>query len=195
MVRALTVILVLSCATQVVAQTNGEAPAQFLFFGGVSENANNLPYRSALLITDRKVSPVFSLGSGRGFEFSVTRLKTRHLAYTADFSGYLERFTGDATYCQPNACGVGLRYEDKAQAFYLVAGPELRGSERRRMTAFVHALGGAVFSRSKYTMAGSYVATPIREAQGRRRDKTPVPCLRSAILRRRHWAGSRLRHR
>ena len=128
MVRTLTVILVLSCATQVVAQTNGEAPSRFLLFGGVSENPNNIPYRSTLLITDRKPSPFFSLGSGRGFEFSITRRKTRHLAYTADFSGYQERFTGDATYCQPNGCGVGLRFEDEAQAFYLVAGPELRGS-------------------------------------------------------------------
>ena len=157
MVRTLTVILVLSWATQVVAQTNGEAPSQFLLFGGLSENPNNFPYRSTLLIRDRKVSPFLSLGSGRGFEFSLTRLRTRHLAYTADFSGYLERFTGNATYCQPNACGVGLRFEDKAQAFYLVAGPELRGSERRRMTPFVRGLGGAVFSRSKFTMAGSNV--------------------------------------
>jgi|SRR5215212_887301 len=157
MVRALTVILVLSCATQVVAQTNGEAPSQFLLFGGVSENPNNVPYRSALLITDRKVSPFFSLGSGRGFEFSVTRLKTRHLAYTADFSGYFERFSGGSTYCQPSACGTGLRFEDKAQTFYLVAGPEYRGSERRRMTPFAHGLAGAVFSRSNFTMAGSNV--------------------------------------
>ena len=103
------------------------------------------------------MSPFLSFGSGRGFEFSVTRLKTPHLAYTADFSGYLERFSGDATYCQPNACGVGLRYQDTAQAFYLVAGPELRGSERWRMTPFVRGLGGAVFSRSTFTMAGSNV--------------------------------------
>jgi len=157
MVRTLTVILVLICATQVVAQTNGEAPSRFLLFGGVSENPNAVPYRSTLLITDRKVSPFLSLGSGRGFEFSVTRLKTPHLAYTADFSSYLERFTGDATYCQPSGCGVGLRFEDKAQAFYLVAGPEYRGSERLRMTPFVRGLGGAVFSRSKFTMAGSDV--------------------------------------
>src|SRR5262249_39595610 len=98
-----------------------------------------------------------SLGSGRGFEFSVTRPKTKHLAYTADFSGYQDRFTGDATYCQPSACGTGLRFEDKEQTFYLVAGPEYRGSERRRMTPFVHGLVGAVFSRSKFTMAGSNV--------------------------------------
>ncbi len=157
MVRTLTVILVLSCATQVVAQTNDDAPSQFLLFGGVSENINYVPYRGTLLITDRKVSPFLSLGSGRGFEFSVTRRKTRHLAYTADFSGYFERFAGDATYCQPNACGVGLRFENKAQTFYLVAGPEYRGSERRRMTPFVHALAGGVFSRSNFTMAGSNV--------------------------------------
>ena len=157
MVRALTVILVLSCATQIVAQTNGEAPSRFLLFGGVSENANNEPYRSTLLLTDQKVSPLFSLGSGRGFEFSVTRLKTPHLAYTADFSSYLERFTGDATYCQPSGCGVGLRFEDKAQAFYLVAGPELRGSEWRRLTPFAHGLAGAVFTRSKFTMTGTNV--------------------------------------
>lgn len=157
MVRALTVVLVLTCAAQVVAQTNGEAPSQLLLFGGLSENPNNLPYRSTLLLTDRKASPFFSLGSGRGFEFSVTRPKTPHLAYTADFSGYFERFTGDATYCQPTGCGVGLRFEDKAQTFYLIAGPEYRGSERRRMTPFARALGGAVFTRSKFTMAGSNV--------------------------------------
>jgi hypothetical protein len=125
MVRTLTVILVLSCATQVVAQMKDDAPSQYLLFGGVSENPNNVPYRETLLIKDRKVSPVLSLGSGRGFEFSITRRKTRHLAYTADFSGYFERFTGDAIYCQPSACGTGLRFEDKEQTFYLVAGPEL----------------------------------------------------------------------
>jgi hypothetical protein len=157
MFRTLTVILVLSWALEVVAQPNDNAPSRFLLFGGLSENHNYVPPRDTLLITDQRVSPFLSLGSGRGFEFSVTRLKTKHLAYTADFSGYRERFTGDATYCQPNACGIGLRFEDKAQAFYFVAGPELRGSERRRMTPFVHGLAGAVFSRSKYTMAGSNV--------------------------------------
>jgi len=157
MFRILTVILALSCATVVVAQTNDNAPPRFLFFGGLSENHNYVPPRDTLLITDRKVSPFLSLGSGRGFEFSVTRLQSRHLAFTADFSGYLERFSGGATYCQPNACGIGLRFEDKPQTFYLVAGPELRGSERRRMTLFVHGLAGAVFSRSRFTMDGSNV--------------------------------------
>lgn len=157
MVRTLTVILVLSCATQVVAQTNDDAPSRYLLFGGVSENPNNVPYRETLLITDQKVSPVLSLGSGRGFEFSITRRKTPHLAYTADFSGYQDRFTGDAIYCQPTACGTGLRFEGKEQTFYLVAGPEYRGSERRRVTPFVRALAGAVFSRSKFTMTGSNV--------------------------------------
>ena len=157
MVRILTMILVLSCATQVVAQTNDDRSSQFLLFGGVSENHNYIPYRETLLITDRKVSPFLSLGSGRGFEFSVTRRKSRHLAYTADFSGYQESFSGSAAWCEPAACGIGLRYEDKAQAFYLVAGPELRGSERRRMTLFVRGLAGGIFSRSKFTMAGSNV--------------------------------------
>ena len=157
MVRILTVILVLSCATQLLAQTNADASSQFLLFGGVSENHNYIPYREALLVTDRKVSPFLSLGSGRGFEFSVTRRKSRHLAYTADFSGYHESFSGGATYCQPSACGIGLRFEDKAQAFYLIAGPEFRGSERRRMTLFARGLAGAVFSRSKFTMVGSNV--------------------------------------
>jgi hypothetical protein len=157
MFRILTVILVLSCTTEVVAQTNNNPPPRFLFFGGLTENHNYVPPRDTLLITDRKVSPFLSLGSGRGFEFSVTRLKSRHLAYTADFSGYLERFAGGATYCQPAACGIGLRFENKAQTFYLVAGPELRGSERRRMTLFVHGLAGAVFSRSEFTMEGSNV--------------------------------------
>jgi len=157
MARILTVILVLSCATQLVAQTNEDTSSQYLLFGGVSENANNIPERGTLLITDRKVSPFLSFGSGRGFEFSVTRRKSRHLAYTADFSGYRESRTGDATYCEPDACGLGLRFEDTAQAFYLVAGPEFRGSEWGRMTLFAHGLAGAVFTRSKFTMTGSNV--------------------------------------
>lgn len=157
MVRILTVILVLGCATQVVAQTNDDASSRLLLFGGISENVNYIPYRETLLVTDRNVSPFLSLGSGRGFEFSVTRRQSRHLAYTADVSGYLESFRGRATYCQPTACGTGLHFEDKAQTFYLVAGPEFRGSERRRMTFFAHGLAGAVFSRSKFTMTGSNV--------------------------------------
>src|SRR5262245_42003200 len=126
MFRTLTAILVLSCLTE-VAQANDKPPSQYMLFGGLTENHNFVPERETLLIRDREVSPFLSLGSGRGFEFSVTRMKTQHFGYAADFSGYLERFTGDATYCQPDACGVGLRFEDKAQAFYLVAGPELRG--------------------------------------------------------------------
>ncbi|HKR67012.1 MAG TPA: hypothetical protein VJZ00_25010 [Thermoanaerobaculia bacterium] len=157
MVRTLTVILMLGCATQAVAQANDDAPAQYLLFGGGSENTNNVPYRETLLLKDRKVSPVLSLDSGRGFEFSITRRTTRHLAYTADFSAYQERFTGDAIYCQPTACGTGLHFEDKEQSFHLVAGPEYRGSERLRVTPFARALAGAVFSRSKFTMEGSNV--------------------------------------
>jgi hypothetical protein len=157
MFRVLTALLVLSCATEVVAQTNDNAPPRFLLFGGLTENHNYVPPRETLLITDREVSPFLSLGGGRGFEFSLTRLKTRHLAYTADFSAYVERFTGDAAYCQPDGCGIGLRFENKAETFYLVAGPELRGSERRRMTPFFHGLAGAVFSRSNFTMEGSNV--------------------------------------
>lgn len=157
MLRIITVILVLSCATQLVAQTNDDASPLLLFFGGVSENPNNIPERQTLLIKDQKASPFLSLGSGRGFEFSVTRRQSRHLAYTADFSGYRESFTGSAIYCEPTACGIGLRYEDKAQTFYLVAGPELRGSEWRRMTPFARGLAGAVFTHSGFTMTGSNV--------------------------------------
>lgn len=157
MARILMVILVLSSPTLVVAQTNDDTSSRYLLFGAVSENADNIPNRSTLLITDREVSPFLSLGSGRGFEFSVTRPKSPHLAYTVDFSGYRDTFTGDATYCDNNACGIGLRFEDKAQAFYLVAGPEFRGSEHRRMTLFAHGLAGAVLTRSKFTMTGSNV--------------------------------------
>ena len=157
MLRIITVTLVLSCATQLVAQTNDDASSQFLLFGGVSETPNNIPDRQTLLIKDQKASPFLSLASGRGFEFSVTRRKSPHLAYTADFSGYSESRTGGATYCDPNACGIGLGYENKAQAFYLVAGPEFRGSEWGRVTLFAHGLAGAVFTRSKFTMTGSNV--------------------------------------
>ena len=157
MARILMAILLLSCATQVVAQTAADGSSRFLLFGGISENPNYIPYRDVLLITDKKVSPALSLGSGRGFEFSVTRRRSKHLAYTADFSGYFETFSGGATYCQPTSCGIGLRFEDKARTFYFTAGPEYRGSERGRMTLFAHALAGAVFSSSKFTMTGSNV--------------------------------------
>lgn len=151
-------ILALCCATQVVAQAGAGPRSHFLLFGGQSANIDYVPDRGTLVITDRKVSPFFSHGSGPiGFELSITRLKRRHLAFTADLSGYFDRFTGAATYCQPTGCGTGLRFETKTQTFYLLAGPELRGSEWGRVTPFVHSLIGAVYSNSKYTMAGSNV--------------------------------------
>lgn len=153
---ALTVIA-LCCAIQAGAQDSALSESRFLLFGGYSVNADYVPNRSGVLtITDRKVSPFFSHASGpTGFEVSVTRIRSRHLAFTADLSGYSDRFSGGVTYCQSTGCAPGLNFEAKTQAFYLVAGPELRGGEWRRVTPFVHGFLGAVTAKSKFTMSGS----------------------------------------
>ena len=150
-------MIALCCAMQAAAQNSADSASHFLFFGGYSVNADYVPNRhGVLIITDRKVSPFFSHGSGpTGFEASVTRIRSEHLAFTADLSGYSDRFSGGATYCQPTGCAPGLTFEARTQAFYLVAGPELRGGEWRRVTPFVHGMLGAVTTKSKFTMSGS----------------------------------------
>jgi hypothetical protein len=159
MLRSVAVTMIaLCCSMPASAQNSADsAPSHFLFFGGYSVNVDYVPNRGVLIIADRKVSPFFSHGSGpTGFEASVTRIRSRHLAFTADLSGYSDRFSGGATYCHPAAgCAPGLTFEAKTQAFYLVAGPELRGVEWRRVTPFVHGLIGAVMTNSKFTMSGS----------------------------------------
>jgi hypothetical protein len=125
-----TTLLMLCCATQVVAQADADAPSRLLLFGGHSVNIDYVPNRGTLVITDRKVSPFFSHGSGpTGFQLSVTRLKRRHLAIMADLSGYLDRFTGAATIASQWAaerdctsrtrrkrsiCSPALRFEDQS---------------------------------------------------------------------------------
>ena len=150
-------VIALCCAMQAAAQDSAASASHFLLFGGYSVNADYVPNRRGVLtITDRKVSPFFSHASGpTGFEVSVTRIRTKHLAFTADLSGYADRFSGGATYCQPTGCAPGLTFEARTQAFYLVAGPEFRGGEWRRVTPFVHGFLGAVTTKSKFTMSGS----------------------------------------
>jgi opacity protein-like surface antigen len=151
----------MTAATATAQSSAGSAPSHFLLFGGYSVNADYVPNRGGvLLIRDRKVSPFFSHGSGpTGFEASVTRIRSKHLAFTADLSGYSDRFSGGATYCQlpGRGCAPGVTFEAKTWALYLVAGPELRGGEWGRVTPFVHGLMGAVMTNSKFTMSGSNV--------------------------------------
>ena len=149
-------MIALCCAVQAAAQNNAGGASPFLLFGGYSANADYVPNRGVIVITDQKVSPFFSHGSGpTGFEVSLTRIRSKRLAFTADLSGYTDRFSGGATYCHPNGCAPGLTFEARTQAFYLVAGPEYRGGEWRRVTPFVHGLLGAVTTKSKFTMSGS----------------------------------------
>ena len=149
-------MIALCCAIQAAAQDSPAGASHFLLFGGYSVNADYVPDRGVFIIRDRKVSPFFSHGSGpTGFELSVTRIRNEHLAFTADLSGYSDRFSGGATFCQPTGCAPGLTYEARTEAFYLVAGPELRGGEWGRVTPFAHGLLGAVATKSKFTMSGS----------------------------------------
>jgi hypothetical protein len=159
MVRSVGVTMIaLCCAVQAVAQSSASGePSRYLLFGGYSANADFVPNRAALLVTDRKVAPFFSHGSGpTGFEVSVTRIRSRHVAFAVDLSGYSDRFSGGATFCQfPTGCAPGLKHEANTRAVYLVAGPEVRADEWRRLTPFVHGLIGAVFTSSKFTMSGT----------------------------------------
>jgi opacity protein-like surface antigen len=150
-------MIAVCCVLQAAAQNSAGSASPFLLFGGYSVNADYVPNRSGVLvIRDQKVSPFFSHGSGPvGFEASITRIRSKHLAFTADLSGYSDRFSGGATYCPRPGCAPGLTFEARTQAFYLVAGPEFRGGEWRRVTPFVHGLLGAVMTKSNFTMSGS----------------------------------------
>jgi len=132
---------------------------------GYSVNADYVSSRPALLISDQKVSPFFSHGSGpTGFETSFKRYVRNGLGIKADLSSYSDSFPpGKAAYCQPAtsatgiACGTGLTFEAKGRAYYLTAGPEWKFRREKRFALFAQVLGGIVHARSKFAMSGADV--------------------------------------
>src|SRR5436190_18968937 len=169
---SLLLLVFVGCVVSIgFAQTSPGAPPRIEIFGGYSVNADYVPNRPALLISDQKVSPFFSHGSGpTGFEVSFKRDARNGLGLKVDLSGYFDTFPpGNATYCQPAGsatgltCGTGLTHQATGRALYVTAGPEWKIGRDKRFAPFAHMLGGIVFTRSTFAMTGSDVdySTPF----------------------------------
>jgi hypothetical protein len=147
------------------AQESSAPLPRFEIFGGYSVNADYVKNRPVLLISNHKVSPLFSHGSGpTGFEASFKRYVWKGLGIKGDFSSYSDAFPlGNATYCQlagtatDLTCGTGLRFKATNRTFYLTAGPEWKIRRDKRFSPFAQALAGIVHARSRFEMAGTDV--------------------------------------
>ncbi len=147
--------LVSTCA--LFAQDASSPNSRFEFFGGFSFNTDFVRDQPMLIVDNQKVSPFFSNGSGPfGFEASVKRYVRGGLGIKAMVSGYFDPFfEGSATYCQPTVCAPDVHAKDTPRTFYTMVGPEWKFRRDRRLSPFVFALGGLVYTRSTFELSGS----------------------------------------
>src|SRR5262245_46227841 len=89
----LMLVLVAGAVSSGFAQASSGSPPGIEIFGGYSANADYVPNRPAILVSDEKVSPFFSHGSGSsGFEVSFKRDARNGLGLKVDLSGYSDTF-------------------------------------------------------------------------------------------------------
>lgn len=78
---------------------------------------------------------------GYGFETSATRYFSKRVGLTGDFSGY---------YYREDTGIAGSLFRAKHSIYYILGGPQVRFTNKSRVTPFVHALFGAAHTRVSY---------------------------------------------
>jgi opacity protein-like surface antigen len=162
--RKASVLLLWITSLGSVGFAQGPSATPLEIFAGLSGNADYVPSRPYLIISDQKVSPFFGHGSGIGFDVSFKRYVWNGLGIKADLAGYSDTFPkGAATYCQPSdsangvTCATGLTHQATVRAFYFTAGPEWKFRRDKRVAPFAQVLVGIVHARSTFEMSGSDV--------------------------------------
>jgi opacity protein-like surface antigen len=161
---SLLAFLVIACVPRSLAaqDTRVPDPGRWEWFIGSAGNhtyyedepIDRLPPTLASLFTDR--------AQGLGFETALTTLLTRHVGITSDFSMYFRN--------GPSEPGV---YRVRSNAFFLMAGPELKVRTDARYSPFVHLLTGVAHTTARFTLelpdvayADSHARTGVAFAVG-----------------------------
>jgi hypothetical protein len=154
-------LLVPTCAALTLAQsTNADRYPKIEVFGGFSANDyfNYVSFPARL--PSLNLSPFLtSTAGGKGFDTSITGNINKYLGITGDFSVYFDNIHQEPInfkICQaPGSCTTATQNTDGGRtAFYFMAGPEIKGRNRTRLTPFAHALFGAVASHASFSTAG-----------------------------------------
>jgi opacity protein-like surface antigen len=125
-------------------------------FGGYSSietNDHTFRFRPGFNATNTD----FDEGS-RGFDAAVTRNLNRYLGVVGDFSAHFSHDQGPITLtppcAQPPCLPVTQSAELNPRLFNFLAGPEIKGRNRTRLTPFAHALFGLVHTTATFKTAG-----------------------------------------
>ena len=151
------VLLVFVCAPLSAAQKAGNDPfPRIEVFGGYSAietNDHNFHFGPNFNATNTD----FDEG-GRGFEAAFTFNLKRYFGVVGDFSAHFSHDQGPVTLtppcAQPPCPPVTQNAELNPRLFNFLAGPEMKGRNRTRLTPFAHALFGAAHTTATFKTVG-----------------------------------------
>ncbi len=159
----LLLLLLVGCTTLTFAQSSSstdETP-KVEYFVGYSASGR-LGEGEPLVINNQNVSTFFNdqAGGPNGFEASVIGNLNKYVGIKGDFSMYFNNRQlrgGTFTSCVGTVCTSSIQdYKVNSRAAYFMAGPEIKGRNRTRVTPFAHALFGLVHSRTEFSTSGTF---------------------------------------
>lgn len=113
------------------------------FFGGYSYLTTDL---------DEPDAPLDRFDNLDGFNVAVTRYLTKRFGITGDFSAHFRNNTEDIA-------GGTIRF--RSRSFNYLGGPQVKFTNRTRVTPFVHALAGVANNRFAYRATATGATTPV----------------------------------
>ena len=157
----LAIFLLAACATIASAQSTGpDRDGRIEVFGGFSANDYFNYVSFPPMLPDLNFSPFLtSTAGGKGFATSITGSFNGYLGITGEFSVYFDNVHSvplKINVCHtPGSCTASTQNSDGGRtAFYFLAGPEIKGRNRTRLTPFARALFGGVASHASFATAG-----------------------------------------
>jgi opacity protein-like surface antigen len=157
-------ILIIGCTSLAFAQsstTSTDETPKVEYFVGYSASGY-LHEGETVVVNNQDFSPFFNdqAGGPVGFEASVIGNLNRYVGIKGDFSIYSNnRQIKDGTFtsCVGTVCTSSIQdYKVNSRAAYFMAGPEIKGRNRTRLTPFAHALFGLVHSRTEFSTSGTF---------------------------------------
>jgi opacity protein-like surface antigen len=156
--------MLVGCATLTFAQSgvgSADETPKVEYFVGYSASGY-FDEGEPLVINNQNFSPFFNdqAGGPAGFEASVIGNFNRYVGIKGDFSIYSNnRRIKDGTFtsCVGTTCTSSIQdYKVNSRAMYFMAGPEIKGRNRTRLTPFAHALFGLVHARTEFSTSGTF---------------------------------------
>ena len=161
----LLLLLIIGCSTFTLAQNSSSNSAdetpKVEYFVGYSASGR-LGEGEPIVVNNQNFSPFFNdqAGGPVGFEASIIGNFNRYVGIKGDFSIYANNRQlrgGTFTSCVGTVCTSSIQdYKTNSRAAYFMAGPEIKGRNRTRLTPFAHALFGLVHSRTEFSTSGTF---------------------------------------